>query len=202
MKHLAQLIFCIAVMTAVVAIGVETAAAQISSQEPVTVAGDANACELNALHLDMLINVAREGSERVFVVARLGRGETSRYLVHRRLHNARTYLVGRLAPESVILAEGERTNEQGRVEFYLGSRLMIKALVARGGDLCVDCCEGLEHYYGWGKKDSRRRRRQLQYLTPQPDNGMHPTANSAAFSESLPLRLAAAGDAGRYGLCG
>ncbi|CAN5229568.1 hypothetical protein BH18ACI2_BH18ACI2_12120 [soil metagenome] len=140
--------------------------AQDKSKGVTTVAGDANACELNAALLDNLIVMARESNERVFVIARLGKGETSRYLIHRRLYNARIYLDGRLKPEAVVLAEGERTNEQGRVEFYLGSKLIINSLVARGGDLCVNCCEGLEHYYGWGKKDSLKRQRQLMNLTP------------------------------------
>lgn len=85
----------------------EIASAQDSSNQTITVAGDANACELNAAYLDNLINMARESKERVFVVARLGKGETSRYLIHRRLHNARTYL-RRLDPESVVISEGER----------------------------------------------------------------------------------------------
>lgn len=172
MKHPFKLVFILVLVVAYTIFGSENAKAQTASQEPAigTVVGDANACEINAAYLDVLINTARESNERVFVIIRLGRGETSRYLIHRRLHNARTYLVGSLPPERVILAEGERTTEQGRVEFYLGSTLMINALVARGGDLCVDCCEALEHYYGWGKRDSPRRRRQLQYLTPQPNN--------------------------------
>ena len=152
----------------------EIASAQDSSNQTITVAGDANACELNAAYLDNLIIMARESKERVFVVAHLGKGETSRYLIHRRLHNARTYL-RRLAPESVVITEGERVDGQGRVEFFLGSKLIINALVSRNGDLCVDCCEALEHYYGWGKKDNRRRQRQLESLTPQPNKSLKGT---------------------------
>ncbi len=154
----------------------ELAPAQDSSNQTITVAGDANACELNAAHLDILIITARESKERVFVVAHLGKGETSRYLIHRRLHNARTYL-SRLGSEPVIIAEGERVDGQGRVEFFLGSKLIINALVSRNGDLCVDCCEGLGHYYGWGKKDNLKTQRQLQSQTPQPNKSLKGTRN-------------------------
>jgi hypothetical protein len=176
MKHQSHLFPGFILTVSLLVIGSGVAAAQ-NTQEPVIVPGDANACETNAVYLDVLINMARESKERVFVIARLGRAETSRYLIHRRLHNARTYL-RRLNPEQIVVAEGERAEGQGRVEFYLGSKLILVGLVARGGDLCVNCCEAEvlgRLYYGWGKKDSRRRQRQLQYLTPQPDKGMRPT---------------------------
>jgi hypothetical protein len=176
MKNISHIFFGFILAVAPLVFDSRDASAQ-NTQEPAVIPGDANACETNAVYLDGLINMARESKERVFVVARLGKAEKSRYLIHRRLHNARTYL-RRLNPEQVIVAEGERSEGQGRVEFYLGSRLIFVSLVARGGDLCVNCCEAEvlgRLYYGWGKKDSRRRQRQLQYLTPQPNNGMHPT---------------------------
>ena len=86
-----------------------------------------------------------------------------------------SFYLRRLAPESVVITEGERVDGQGRVEFFLGSKLIINALVSRNGDLCVDCCEALEHYYGWGKKDNRRRQRQLESLTPQPNKSLKGT---------------------------
>jgi hypothetical protein len=168
MKHLSH-IFLGSVLTLVPFIFDPGVAAAPNPQEPAVVPGDANACETNAVHLDGLINMAQEGKERVFVVARLGRAETSRYLIHRRLHNARTYL-RRLNTDQVVIAEGAQSAGQGRVEFYLGSKLIFVALVARGGDLCVNCCEAEvlgRLYYGWGKKDSRGRQRQLQHRTPQ-----------------------------------
>jgi hypothetical protein len=175
MKHPSQIFLCFVLTVAPFVCGSGVGAAP-HTQEP-SVPGDANACETNAVYLDGLINMAQESKERVFVIARLGKAETSRYLIHRRLHNARTYL-RRLNPEQVVIAEGKQAEGQGRVEFYLGSRLIFVALVARGGDLCVNCCEAEvlgRLYYGWGKKDSRRRQRQLQYLSPQPNDGILPT---------------------------
>jgi hypothetical protein len=154
------------------------AEAQKTSHEPIFVTGEnSSPCEMNRFYLDDLINRARESGARIFVIARLGKGETSRYLIHRRLYNARTYFVRNwdFPAEKVVIAEGERTSEQGRVEFYLGDKLILKALLRRGGDLCVDCCEALEHFYGWGKKDSRKRQRQLESATPQPGKAFKPT---------------------------
>lgn len=45
----------------------ESSFAQNTSNQTITVVGDANACELNAAHLDNLINMTRGSKERVFV---------------------------------------------------------------------------------------------------------------------------------------
>jgi len=175
-KYPSHVIFGFALIVSLSVLGSNIAKAQ-NTHEPMTVAGDGNACELNAIHLDNLMNMARESGARIFVIAHLGRGETSLYLTHRRLHNARTYL-RRFNPEKIVITEGEQVAGLGRVEFYLGSELTLIALVARGGDLCVNCCETEvlgRLYYGWGKKDSRSRQKQLQHLTPQSNNRSQPS---------------------------
>ena len=65
--------------------------AQQSSPEIGIVKGDANAGELNSLHLDKLANDQQSTHERVFVIARLGRGEQARSLSLIRLKAARSY---------------------------------------------------------------------------------------------------------------
>ena len=116
-------------------------------------------CEGNSAWLDRLMQDVNESSERelVFVIARLGRGETSRYLTQRRLHNAKTYLGNRLRSEQIILAEGDRSPEEGRVEFYVGSKLLLVSLIGRGRDLCVNCFEPNPKDYGCGKNDRKRK---------------------------------------------
>lgn len=116
-------------------------------------------CESNLVILWNLINEAGDSGDRIFVIARLGSGETSRHLTHRRLYNARTYIAPRFKSGKVVFAEGDQAAAEARVEFYLGGKLKAVAQMDRGGDLCVCCCEGCEQYYGWGKKDSRPRRR-------------------------------------------
>jgi len=119
-------------------------------------------CEENSAWLDLLMQRVNESEkpERVFVIARSGAGEHASRLNQRRLHNARTYLENRLKPETVIVAEGERVNGEGRVEFYIGSELVLTSMVRRGADLCVSCFDGLNpKYYGCGRKDARKRSR-------------------------------------------
>jgi len=166
MKRSFKIIFALTVFAWLLVFSSESAHAQDSSPRPLFGVDEATACEDNAAKLDNLVVMARAGSERVFVIARLGKGETSRYLIHRRLYNAKTYIHGRLKPDGLVLAEGERVNGQGRIDFYLGSTFIMSALAARGKDLCVYCCEGIADYYGWGKRDSRVRQHQLERSTP------------------------------------
>jgi hypothetical protein len=115
--------------------------AQESPTETQIIKGDANSCELNSLYLDMLTNEYRANNERVFVIARLGRGETSRALILRRLDVSRMYLNGRIKNDRILFAEGEKVKGEGRVEFYLGSKLFLVSLAERGRNVCLTCCD-------------------------------------------------------------
>jgi hypothetical protein len=136
--------------------------AQSKHAEPYVVPSNSGACEVNAASFDSLANILRSNDERLFVVARLGKGESSRELNRRRLHNVRTYFKDgwpQIDAKRFVFAEGDRVEGEGRVEFYIGSVLMQISLVKRGGDICVDCCEYPDpRYYGMGKKDKSRRR--------------------------------------------
>jgi len=124
--------------------------------EPIFVGGGPGSCEVNSASFDYLANVLRSNDERLFVIARLGRGESSRYLNHRRLHNVRTYFKRGWPAEfgRLVSAEGEKADGEGRVEFYVGSKLLLVSLVKRGKDICVDCCDESDpNYYGFGKRD-------------------------------------------------
>lgn len=118
--------------------------AQQSSPEIGIVKGDGNAGELNSAYLDKLTVDQQSTNERIFVIARLGKGETARSLNLNRLKAARSYLVETrgINREQVIFAEGERAAGEGRVEFYLGSELMLVSLAARGKNVSLVCCEG------------------------------------------------------------
>lgn len=131
--------------------------AQESSPEIGIVKGDANTGELNSLYLDKLANDQQSTNERFFVIARLGRGEKARSLNLNRLKAARSYLVETrgIDKEQVILAEGERAAGEGRIEFYLGSRLMLVSLAERGRNVSLVCCEG----YTAPRKNKNRKRK-------------------------------------------
>lgn len=139
--------------------------AQSKTTEPTIVQGDANACELNAAMFDSLANILRDNvTERLFIVARLGKGEVSRDYNRRRLHNVRIYYkqawAWNIADDRFVYVEGDRVEGEGRIEFYIGSKLMLISLVKRGRDVCVTCCDfPYSDYYGFGKKEKQRRRR-------------------------------------------
>ena len=136
--------------------------AQSKATEPYVVPGNIGACEVNAATFDNFANILRSTDERLFVVARLGKGESSRELNRRRLHNVRNYFKEgwpNIDAKRFVFAEGDRVEGEGRVEFYIGSILMQISLVKRGKDICVDCCDYPDpRYYGTGKKDKSRRR--------------------------------------------
>ena len=134
----------------------ESVTAQESPTETQIIKGDANSCELNSLYLDMLTNEYRANNERVFVIARLGRGETSRALILRRLDVSRMYLNGRIKNDRILFAEGERVKGEGRVEFYLGSKLFLVSLAERGRNVCLTCCD--DHIPPTKRKRVKRRR--------------------------------------------
>jgi hypothetical protein len=136
--------------------------AQSNIIDPYVVPGDNNACEVNAASFDNLANFLRSTDERLFVIARLGNGEISREFNRRRLYNVRTYFKENwpyVEAKRFVFAEGDRVNGEGRIEFYLGSKLMQISLVKRGRDICVDCCDYPDPtYYGAGKKDKSKRK--------------------------------------------
>ena len=138
------------------------AGAQTKLTLPYVVAGGVSSCEENAATFDNLANVLRSGDERLFAVARLGRGETSRELNRRRLYNVRAYFKENwpnVEARRFVFAEGDRVEGEGRVEFYIGSDLILISMVKRGGDICVDCCDYPDPtYYGKGKRDNPKRR--------------------------------------------
>jgi hypothetical protein len=146
---------------ALLSIGVSVKA-QSKIEGPYIVLGNASTCEENAVSIDNLANALRSSDARLFIVARLGKGESSRELNRRRLYNVRTYFKGwQIDARRFVFAEGDRVEGEGRIEFYIGSTFMQVSLVKRGRDICVDCCDYPDsRYYGLGKKDKLKRSRQ------------------------------------------
>ncbi|HEY9283654.1 MAG TPA: hypothetical protein VIP46_09375 [Pyrinomonadaceae bacterium] len=96
--------------------------------------------------LDVVAQNTPKG-ETIILIARLGGGGAGRELNRRRVHNVKTYLTKfmthedvRRDPKSLILAEGERIKECGRVEFYVRGKLFDYLSIATGGDLIVGSC--------------------------------------------------------------
>lgn len=110
-------------------------------------------CESNNALMYAAASLTVKMNSRLFVISRLGAGETRQRLGHRRLHNVRAMFAsnGPLGPDELITAEGERVKGPGRVDFYRGGELVIVATFRRNADFCVDCCEWDQRYYGRGK---------------------------------------------------
>lgn len=117
-------------------------------------------CEINIIRMEAVtkraVGETADGGV-IIAIARLGDGEQSREINRRRLHNVETYLTSdqSFRKQQVITAEGKRTRGYGRVELYLGGKLIEVLLVDFEKDLCVDCCEGDERYYPFLKTKKR-----------------------------------------------
>jgi hypothetical protein len=118
-------------------------------------------CETNAVYLAQVKELMKtDQDDRLIVSARLGSRETRQDLNRRRLYNVRLKLTEELGvpKERIIIAEGERVADFGRVEFYFGGQLIGALLASRLEDLCVGCCDADERFYPYkGKARSKSR---------------------------------------------
>lgn len=132
----------------------------ISSAQNNTVEPVLATCEENSARLDSLGNDLNSNNEILFIIARLGKGENSRQLNRRRLYNVHFILKEKwkFDESRFVIAEAERVNSEGRIEFYIGSKLMEILLVKKGRDICVSCCGDDDRLYGLGKKDKLKRK--------------------------------------------
>jgi len=107
-------------------------------------------CWYNQMQLDQISqHIPRD--RRIIVIARLGDKDRKASLNTRRLNNVRAYLTEgvaeqfRRSSDSIIIAEGERTNGYGRIEFYLDGRLIEVLKVYPTHDLAVaECYAGID----------------------------------------------------------
>ena len=103
-------------------------------------------CEYNTAILD---NFAQKTKldELIIVIAHLGSNETNPNLNNRRLHNVRVYLTKfltdpsvRRKPETIVLAQGERVHDFGRIDFYVNGKLVDTLKIRTNADLSVANC--------------------------------------------------------------
>lgn len=118
-------------------------------------------CETNLFRIETITRLAVSEIDQggvLIAIARIGDGERSRELNQRRLHNIQAYLTEYqpMKPRDVVTAEGSRVEGYGRVEIYLGGKLVDVFLIQRNKDICVDCCDIDERYYPY-RKDGKRR---------------------------------------------
>ena len=126
-----------------------TLAQQSAPLSPVKLSDYANAKPLPCAHRSAIVDGIHQktpADELILVVARPGDGDTKPRLSWRRLHNIRAYWTEFLdedhgrKPETIVLAEGERIKGYGRLEFYVGGKLVEVIKVARNSDVDFSNC--------------------------------------------------------------
>lgn len=119
----------------------QSAFAQTASDEPYIVESDSSG-EISSREIDSMAVEAGQIGERLFVIVRLGTGETNRRLNFARLFNTRQYISQKsFDSRKTVFAEGERVEGEGRIEFYLGSRLRLVLLAQKNKMPNLTCCD-------------------------------------------------------------
>jgi hypothetical protein len=75
--------------------------------------------------------------QTIFVVSRRRSGERTS-LAWKRLRSARSYLIEKGVPNTLVLADGEPVPDQGRVDFYVGGVLIATVRAARNRSIYFD----------------------------------------------------------------
>jgi hypothetical protein len=135
MKSLRSSFFCLWLSTFAVV-------AQSQSDDRVDTIGPARCHDYNAI-LDVTAQNTPH-DKLIIVIARLGDGETRSNLNWRRLHNVRTYwteyYLDKRKQDMIVLAVGERVQGHGRVELYVGGKLIAMLKLRRNADLVIGEC--------------------------------------------------------------
>jgi hypothetical protein len=98
--------------------------------------------ETTSAEIDRMAVENQRTPARLFVIIRLGNGETSRRIARNRLIETRQYLSQKdSAPTRTVYAEGERTSGEGRIEFYLAGALRLVVLCPRNKMPNLTCCQ-------------------------------------------------------------
>ena len=108
--------------------------------------------EFNILRLEDVARIATDEAaeaRETIIIWRLGNGERSRELNRRRLYNVQTFLsrYKTIGAENIVVAEAEKVRGFGRVEIYVGGKLVTTLTVPKNEDLIIDCCEGDTDFY-------------------------------------------------------
>lgn len=126
---------------------------QICPEFPCIISSSSSGEVASAAIDNFLVEAART-SERIFVIARFGKNDTIPQRNLDRLCEARNYALailpkaremvrseGNFDSLTTIFAEGERVEGEGRLEFYVGSKLLLTRLIERNKAANLNCCE-------------------------------------------------------------
>ena len=131
----AHRLFLLALMVMLLTSG-SIAAAQEKSVGRKPIIERAEYCESLKAYLDY-VAVSAGQDKRIFIITRLGQGESSRRLNRRRLANLYRYFnyQREIAAERIVRAQGERGEGLGRAEIYVDGELILIVTVKRGKEI-------------------------------------------------------------------
>lgn len=131
--------------------------AQNLSDKPFIAESDASG-EETSVQIELIARDSKKSGERLFVIARRSKAETSDRISLSRLSYARTLLLEmrRFPFETAVFAVGGWVEGEGRMEFYLGSKLRLVTLAKRNKIPNLDCCP---EYIPPVKRKSQRKKR-------------------------------------------
>ena len=115
---------------------------QEKNQEPIISEANGAACELNSLYFDVISNEVVKSKERIFIIFRSGKGETE-IVNARRLVYVKRFLQNRKGWRvfKTIYARGEKSDGEGKIEFYIGGNLFLVVMSPKNKTPCLDCCD-------------------------------------------------------------
>lgn len=110
--------------------------------------GSSETGEVASAAIDSLLFRAAEAGERIFVIARRGGNEKTRLRLNLyRLCEARMFILDRSKgishsgdSLSAVFAEDGVINGEGRLDFYIGSKLQLTRMIKRDRMATLNCC--------------------------------------------------------------
>ena len=126
-----------------------------------------SACENNRIYFDETLNEANSTKQKIFAIFRAGKNETE-IINAKRLIYVKKFLQMRRDwnKSGIIYARGEKTGDEGKIEFYIGSKLYLVVTSPKNKTPCMDCCDGgLDYPQNLNKVKKHSKKKRNQKLT-------------------------------------
>ncbi len=137
---------------------------QEKREETTVSVSDGNACESNSAYFDMISTEVNHTKQNIFAIFRAGKNETE-IVNAKRLFHVKMFLEKRKgwSKFNVVYARGEKTNNEGKIEFYIGGELFLILNSSKNKTPCLDCCNGgFELPQNLDKVQKRHKRRKIK----------------------------------------
>jgi len=115
---------------------------QEKNEEPTISEANSAACEGNSAHFAYIATEVSKSKERIFIIFRAGKGETETVNA-KRLNYVKGFLQNFKSWRTfnTVYARGEKTNSEGKIEFYIGSKLFLVVVSPKNATPCLTCCD-------------------------------------------------------------